>query len=88
MIKRLPEIEKARNLDDQSLEVAGVVTNVEGGEVLALVGGRNVRFPGFNRALDAKRQIGSLVKPFIFRPPCRGPIAITFTPGCRISRSK
>jgi len=67
VIKGLPEIEKARGLDARSLEVAGVVTNVEGGEVLALVGGRDVRFPGFNRALDAQRQIGSLVKPFILQ---------------------
>ena len=66
VINQLPALEKARGLEEKSLEVAGVVTNVEGGEVLALVGGRNVRFPGFNRALDAQRQIGSLVKPFIF----------------------
>jgi len=48
------------------LEGAGVVSRVEGGEVLAVVGGRDVRYPGFNRALDARRPIGSLAKPFVY----------------------
>jgi penicillin-binding protein 1B len=34
--------------------------------VVAIVGGRNARLRGFNRALDAKRPIGSLVKPVVF----------------------
>lgn len=48
------------------LESAMVVTSAQGGEVLALVGGANPRFQGFNRALDASRPIGSLVKPAIY----------------------
>lgn len=35
------------------------------GDVLALVGDRNPRRAGFNRALDTERPIGSLVKPFV-----------------------
>ena len=31
-----------------------------------MVGDRNVRFPGFNRALDSQRPIGSLAKPFVY----------------------
>lgn len=50
----------------KSLEAALVVTSKDSGEVLALVGGKDPRFSGFNRALDANRQIGSLVKPFIY----------------------
>jgi penicillin-binding protein 1B len=66
IVRRLPDIERSRRMDDGTLEAAGVVTNVEGGEVLALVGGRKVRYPGFNRALDARRSIGSLAKPFVY----------------------
>jgi len=42
---------------------AVVVTSVEGAEVQAVVGGRNARFAGFNRAISAVRPIGSLIKP-------------------------
>ncbi|UAW97945.1 penicillin-binding protein 1B [Halopseudomonas nanhaiensis] len=52
--------------DDVPLEGAMVVTSSQTGEVLALVGGSNPRFTGFNRALDASRPIGSLVKPAIY----------------------
>src|SRR5205814_1834203 len=45
---------------------AGMLTSVEDGKVLALVGGREVRYAGFNRALDARRPIGSLAKPFVY----------------------
>jgi penicillin-binding protein 1B len=48
------------------LEAAMVVTSRDSGEVLALVGGRDAGFAGFNRALDARRPIGSLVKPFVY----------------------
>lgn len=62
----LVRLEKGRRIKPDTLQGAGVVTRVEGGEVLALVGGRDVRYPGFNRALDARRPIGSLVKPFVY----------------------
>ncbi|KPP99206.1 MAG: penicillin-binding protein 1B [Marinobacter sp. HL-58] len=51
---------------DTTLESALVVTSRDSGEVLALVGGRNPQYAGFNRALDARRPIGSLIKPFIY----------------------
>ncbi|XOZ33226.1 penicillin-binding protein 1B [Halomonadaceae bacterium KBTZ08] len=46
-----------------TLQGAVVITGRESGEVEALVGGRDSRFPGFNRAMNASRPIGSLVKP-------------------------
>jgi penicillin-binding protein 1B len=46
-----------------SVEGAAVVTRPATGEVLAIVGGSQGGFDGFNRALDARRPIGSLVKP-------------------------
>ncbi len=48
------------------LESAAVVTRFESGEVAALVGGRNLRYAGFNRALDARRPAGSLLKPAVY----------------------
>jgi len=50
----------------QNLEGAVVITGRENGEVLALAGGKNPLSPGFNRALQAKRPIGSLVKPAVY----------------------
>lgn len=48
------------------LESAMVVTRFDSGEVAALVGGRRVRYAGFNRALDARRPAGSLFKPAVY----------------------
>ncbi len=50
----------------KELEGAVVITSRDGGEILALAGGRNPLQPGFNRALDARRPIGSLVKPAVY----------------------
>lgn len=66
IVESLTELEQNRKMKPATLESAGVVVSAEGGEVLGLVGGRDVRFAGFNRALDAQRPIGSLVKPFVF----------------------
>ncbi len=48
------------------LQGASVVTSVDSGEVVALVGGRKVSYAGFNRALDATRPAGSLLKPAVY----------------------
>lgn len=50
----------------KGLDGAVIVTNAISAEVLALVGGKNTQYSGFNRALNAKRQIGSLIKPIIY----------------------
>jgi len=51
-------------LSDQ-VETAIVVSSSQSGGLLALTGSKNPRSQ-FNRALLAKRQIGSLIKPFIY----------------------
>ena len=48
------------------LQGALTVTATGTGEVLALVGSRDPDDPGFNRALDALRPIGSLAKPAVY----------------------
>ena len=56
-----------------------VVTNPETGEVQALIGSRQPRFAGFNRALDAVRPIGSLIKPAIYLSALERPSQYTLT---------
>ena len=48
------------------LEGAMIVADYRVGEIRAIVGGLQTQYAGFNRALMAKRQIGSLVKPSIY----------------------
>jgi penicillin-binding protein 1B len=50
----------------QPLQGAMINIDVPTGEIRALIGGRNYDLNQFNRALNAKRQIGSLVKPFVY----------------------
>ena len=50
----------------RQLEGALVVTSTDTGEVLALVGGKDTKYSGFNRALDAVRPVGSLLKPALY----------------------
>lgn len=51
---------------DNPLQGAMIDVDVPTGEIRALIGGRNYDINQFNRALNARRQIGSLVKPFVF----------------------
>lgn len=48
------------------LQAGMVVTDVHTGQVLAVVGSRSFQEHGFNRALDAQRPVGSLLKPFVY----------------------
>ena len=61
----LGAIEKERGLGADTLQGALVAVQASSGEVLALAGGRH-GMRGFNRALDALRPIGSLIKPVIY----------------------
>lgn len=65
--QELDRLDKTRKQKaDKKLEGVVVVTAPQNGEVIAMVGGRQASFDGFNRALDAHRSIGSLVKPVIY----------------------
>ena len=47
------------------IQAAAVSVRTDNGEVLAVSGGSGTITGGFNRALNAKRPIGSLIKPFV-----------------------
>ncbi|MGB5080622.1 MAG: penicillin-binding protein 1B [Burkholderiales bacterium] len=64
--RRLAQFDKSRRFGEPGLEGAVVVTDSQTGEVQALVGARDARYRGFNRALDALRPVGSLLKPAIY----------------------
>lgn len=63
---QLQRLERRSDITKNSLQAAAVVTDSRSGEVLALAGARSATDGGFNRALDIKRQIGSLVKPALY----------------------
>lgn len=48
------------------LQAGLVVTDVHNGEVVAVVGAREFTQHGFNRAVEAQRPVGSLLKPFVY----------------------
>ncbi len=66
LVTRLAQLDKKGAKDGALLEGAVVVTDSQSGEVQALVGGRDPSYPGFNRAVDSRRSIGSLMKPAVY----------------------
>lgn len=62
--KKLGELRK-NSSKTKGLQGALVSANPETGELVAVVGSGS-EFTGFNRAIDAKRQVGSLLKPVMY----------------------
>lgn len=50
----------------EKLEAAMIVTDTNNGNIKAIMGGKRQGYAGFNRALNAYRPIGSLIKPIIY----------------------
>ena len=48
------------------LQAGLVMTDVHNGDVLAVVGSRTAGEFGFNRAIEAQRPVGSIIKPFVY----------------------
>jgi penicillin-binding protein 1B len=66
LASNLKRLDAASRTRDDNLEGAVIVTEPNSGDVIAVVGGRDSSSDGFNRALDARRPIGSLVKPAVY----------------------
>ncbi len=54
------------NTTNDDIELASIMENPNTGEVLALTGGKDYSKSQYNRALYAKRQVGSTLKPFLY----------------------
>lgn len=65
LIKQLKQL-KQRQPERAELEVAVVVTRLGSAEVSAMVGAAKPQYQGFNRALEMRRPVGSLLKPAIY----------------------
>jgi penicillin-binding protein 1B len=66
LARKLAQFDKEKRFGEPGLQGAVVVTDGQAGEVQALVGDRDPLYRGFNRALDAARPVGSLLKPAIY----------------------
>lgn len=59
-------IERLQKAEKPDLEGAVVLVDPQTAEVLSMVGGRRAGFEGYNRALEARRPVGSLIKPLVY----------------------
>lgn len=54
------------NVNEQDMQASSILMNPDTGQVLGLVGGKNYDESQYNRALYAKRQVGSTMKPILY----------------------
>ena len=52
--------------EKDNVELASIITTPKDGKIIALAGGYNYAKSQFNRATQAKRQVGSTIKPFLY----------------------
>lgn len=64
---------KAKTYKQPDLEAALVMSDIKTGGIRAIVGGKNTQYAGFNRALNAQRPIGSLIKPVVYLSALENP---------------
>ncbi|MCH5166824.1 MAG: penicillin-binding protein [Erysipelotrichales bacterium] len=54
------------NVIEDDNQIASIVVNPNTGGVIALAGGKNYAISQYNRVTQAKRQVGSTIKPFLY----------------------
>ena len=57
---------KSKIYKQANLEAALVMSDIKSGGIRAMIGGKETTYAGFNRALNAYRPIGSLIKPVTY----------------------
>ena len=95
LVEGLKKLEAAhpalrRKGDDDSLEGAIIVIRPQTGEIKAMVGGRSYQRSQFNRVFQAKRQPGSIFKPFVYLAALMygGQSGIRYTPDTVLNDSQ
>ncbi len=94
LVSGIEGLEKgSRRLRRANGPLQGVLIHVDvpTGELRAIVGGRNYEVSQFNRALNAKRQVGSLFKPFVYLTafePSLTSLSSAVTPATLVSDSR
>ena len=66
LAKELDSFNKNKKEDEPKLQGAIIAMNPHTGRIVAMAGGRSFRESSYNRATQAKRQIGSTIKPFVY----------------------
>ena len=64
--KKLEAVISEEMYDTGELQVGALIRDPKTGNIVALVGGKNYNESQFNRAVDAKRQVGSTFKPILY----------------------
>lgn len=64
--KILEEKIKENLKDNNEIQVSSIIMEPTTGKILALIGGRDYKKSQYNRATQAKRQVGSTIKPFLY----------------------
>ncbi|WP_297896192.1 penicillin-binding protein 1B [Shewanella sp.] len=64
--KAVTQTFKSLDKGNKSLQIGMVVTDKYTGGIAAMVGDKTPGFDGFNRAVEIRRPIGSLIKPFVY----------------------
>ena len=77
LTRELSQLEKNKAIKKGTLQVAVVIVRVGTGEVVAMAGSRQAGFAGFNRALDARRPVGSTIKPAVYLTALQKPNTYT-----------
>ena len=65
-VQKALEESAEKDITNDDIQMAGIVMDSSTGKVLALSGGRDYNESQYNRATQAKRQVGSTLKPFLY----------------------